>query len=336
MRRFIPIYLFLLLFLQLGAKSLIIDGKTYQVDTISNFSAGPGTQHVQIRLTGANRLDVYFLKVDTSNPYVTFKAALGRDSIYGGERPSAVAARKSKPGAVYFAGTNADFYNVKDYIGYPLGGCVVENEVARVPVTTRRIIAFEEDKIPAIGVMSYTGHVRVGEQSWTLHGVNHLRGYNQLILYNQHNGKITRTTNQGTEVLVKLKDGENWGVSKLTSAVVQSIHPNTGSLPIPKGYAVLSGDGTSATLLNSLSVNDTIQIATNMEMDGRKYAVTQMVGGDNRKPMLFDGKIENVEVWDELHPRTAIGYSHDKKTVILWSTDVGFQSVSTPNNWPCS
>ena len=51
----ILIFIFLIA-LQVGAKTLIIDGKTYQVDTISNFQAGPGTQHIQLKLTGASKL----------------------------------------------------------------------------------------------------------------------------------------------------------------------------------------------------------------------------------------------------------------------------------------
>ncbi len=315
-------FLFLIA-LQVGAKTLIIDGKTYEVDTISNFQAGPGTQHIQLKLTGASKLDVFFLKVDASNPYISFKAGLGLDSIYGRERPSTTADRKSTPGKIYFAGTNADFFDVDNppYYGYPLSGCVVDNEVARIP-NQRRTIVFEEDKIPAIGLMSYTGNVKSGTFTWTIHGVNHIRGANQLILFNQHNGKVTRTNNDGTEVLIKLKTGESWGVSKAITAVVQSVHKNKGNLPIPKGYAVLSGNGTAAAQLNELAANDEIQITLNMEMDGRKYAVSQMVGSDGRIPMLYNGKVETgSSVWNELHPRTAVGYSHDKQQLIFCVVD---------------
>lgn len=323
MRGFITIYIFLLLFVEVGAKSLIIDGKVYNVDTISNFKAGPGTQHIALKLKGESSLDVFFLKVDASNPYISFKAALGLDSIYGRERTSTTAIRKSTTGATYFAGTNADFFDVTNppYYGYPQSGCVVDNEVARIP-NNRRIIAFEEDKIPAIGQMTFTGTVKSGTQTWTINGVNHLRDADQLILYNSHNGKITRTNDYGTEVLLKLKTGESWGVSKTITAVVQSVHKNKGGLAIPKGYAVLSGHGTAVTNMNSLSVNDEIQITLNMEMDGRKFNVNQMVGSDGRLPMLFEGKIETgTAVWNELHPRTAVGYSYDKKMIIFCVVD---------------
>lgn len=321
MKKILFLCFFIVLVNGLQSTKLLIDGTMYRIDTMANFTAGPGTQYVKLKLTAANRLDVYFLKVDTSNPYVSFKAALGRDSIYGGERPSSLAARKSGAGAVYFAGTNADFYNVSDYIGYPLGGCVVEDEVVKVPVSDRKIIAFEDDKVPVIGVMTYNGSVKYGDQTWTIDGVNHLRETDQLILYNQYNGKTTRTNQFGTEVVVKLKSGESWAVSKAIRAEVQVIRQNKGGTAIPAGYAVLSGHGTAATKLNSLSVNDEIQISLDMEMGGRKYNVSQMVGGDYRKVLLNEGVIETGQVWSDLHPRTAIGYSADKSEVIFCVVD---------------
>ena len=83
--------------------------------------------------------------------------------------------------------------------------------------------------------MTYSGRVKYNDQIWTIDGVNHIRETDQLILYNQYNGKTTRTNNYGTEVLIKLKAGENWGVSKTILADVQAIYQNKGKTSIPKG-----------------------------------------------------------------------------------------------------
>ena len=82
---------------KLSPSILFVDGTSYCVDTIFNFSAGPGTQYVKLKLTASDRLDVHFLIVDASNPFVSFRTVLGRDSIYGGEKTSSMAIRKSKP-----------------------------------------------------------------------------------------------------------------------------------------------------------------------------------------------------------------------------------------------
>ena len=157
------------------AQTLNIDGKTYTVDTLANYKVGPGSKYTSLRLRSNNRLDVFFLKIDAANPYVTFRAALGRDSIYMGEQPSVLAKRKSKEGAVYFAGTNGDFYATSGNVGYPVGGCIVDYEIAKPPTTARKIIAFANDKIPLIGMMSYSGTLTKGTENWTINTVNHIR-----------------------------------------------------------------------------------------------------------------------------------------------------------------
>lgn len=315
------ITLFLLSYLVVSSKSIMLDGKTYTVDTISSYKVGPGSQYTALKLTSDVRLDVFFVKVDGTNPYISFRTVLGRDSICSTERTSSMSTRKSKTGATYFVGTNGDFFNTTGYIGYPLGGCMVENEVVKIPVIDRKVIAFEDNKIPTIGTMTYGGNVKVGTSFLTLNGVNHLRDVNKLILYNQYNGSVTRTNNNGTEVLLQLNPGNTWGVNKSINAKVIKIAQNKGNMAIPKGYAVLSGDGTAATNLNTLAVNDTLSVYMNLSMDGHPSTYSEMVGGDNRNPMLYNGVVETVQVWDELHPRTAIGYSQDKNTVYFCVVD---------------
>lgn len=317
--RLLLIACFLLLsvyILPVYSASIIIDNKTYSIDTLANYKVGPGTQYTSLRLKSNTRLDVFFLKVDVSNPFISYKAVLGRDSIYGGEQPTAMANRKSKDGTVYFAGTNGDFYVTQGYVGYPIAGCMVESEVAKIPTTARKIIAFDENKMPTIGAMSYNGDVKFGTSTWTINSVNHLREDNKLVLFNQHNGKVTRTNAFGTEVLVQLLDGQSWGVNKTVRVKVIKTEINKGNMAIPKGQAILSGHGTAATSLNTLAVNDEVEIMLNLVLDGQSGSFTEVVGGDNRNPMLKNGIVETNQVWDENHPRTGMGYSQDKKTII--------------------
>lgn len=321
MKHILLLFSFFLCITTVVAQNITIDGKTYTVDTLANFKVGPGSRYTSLRLRSNNRLDVYFLKIDATNPYVTFRAALGRDSIYTGEQPSALAKRKSKEGAVYFAGTNGDFYATTGYVGYPVGGCVVDYELAKPPTTARKIIAFENDKIPVIGVMTYTGTVKKGSETWTLHTANHIRETNQLVLFNQHNGKVTRTNAFGTEVLVELVQGQFWAINGPVRVKVTKIEQGKGNMTIPKGMAVLSGHGTSAALLNTLAVHDELEINLALNYNGQFKNWSQLVGGDNRNAMLVDGMVETAQVWNELHPRTAVGYSQDQKTIIFCVVD---------------
>lgn len=305
------------------AQTIVIDNRTYRIDTLAHFKAGPGSYYTSLRLMGSNRLDVYFLKVDATHPHVTFKAALGRDSIYSGEQPSAMARRKSREGAMYFAGTNGDFYVTAGFVGYPVGGCMVESEIARIPSAARKVVAFDEQKLPSIGAMSYSGVVKSGNNSHTIDAVNHLREANQLVLFNQHNGRFTRTNAFGTEVLIELLPGVTWGANRTLRAKVLQVQQNRGSMLIPRGMAVLSGHGTAATFLNTWQVNDEIELSLNLTLEGANDFYTNIVGGDHRNVMLLNGVVESnlSQIWNELHPRTAIGYSQDRQTVIFCVVD---------------
>jgi len=315
------IFIFIsVLFVQ--AQTLPIDGVNYTVDTLENHQVGPGTQYVSLRLTApAKRLDVYFLKADLKDPHIEIRTALGKDSIYTGEAPSALAKRISSDGNFYFAGTNGDFYATSGYVGYPVSGNMVNGEIARIP-GPRNVFTIDDQKIPDIGIMSYNGSIQFGASNWAINSVNHLRGENELVLFNRHNGKYTHTNEYGTEVLIELLDGYKWGSNKTLKAKVVNIQKGVGNMAIPKGKAVLSGHGTAAEQLNLLSVNDEIDLRLNLTVNANSVSnFTQMTGGDNYKTMLQNGVVEQTSVWSELHPRTGLGYSQNKDTVIFCVVD---------------
>jgi hypothetical protein len=309
--------------LSVQAQILPVDGVNYTVDTLENHQVGPGTQYVSLRLTApAKRLDVYFLKTDLKNPNIEIRTALGRDSIYTGEGPSALAKRISTERNFYFAGTNGDFYSTTgSYLAYPVSGNMANGEIARIP-GPRNVFTIDDQKVPNIGVMSYNGNVKFGTSNWTINTVNHLREENNLVLFNRHNGKYTHTNAYGTEVLIELLDGNSWGSNKTLKAKVVSIQKGVGNMAIPKGKAVLSGHGTAAANLDQLSVNDEIDVRLNLTVNANSTSnFLQMTGGDNYKTMLQNGVVEQTSVWAELHPRTGLGYSQNKDTAIFCVVD---------------
>lgn len=323
MRNFCRYFFFLsLLFVVTQVSAIQIGGITYKVDTLENHQVGPGTQYISLRLTATGkRLDVFFLKTDLKNPYVEIRTALGRDSIYTGEPTSVVAKRKSKEGAFYFAGTNGDFYSTSGYIGYPVSGNMVDGEIAKIP-GSRNVFVIDDQKIPSIGIANFLGKLWINNEEYSIHSANHLRETNRLVLYNQLNGRSTRTNKYGTEVLIELKEGYEWGTNKVLKAKVLKVEKEIGNMAIPKGKAVLSGHGTAAVQLNQLKVNDDIEFELNVRLgtdDSSNFL--QMTGGDNYATMLLNGIIEKNSVWNELHPRTGLGYSRNRDSLIFCVVD---------------
>jgi hypothetical protein len=306
------------------SQTINLDGVEYNVDTLENHQVGPSTQYVKLRLTGpaTKRLDAYFLIADVTDPNITIRAAIGRDSIYGGEGVSVAAKRLSTGGAFYFAGTNGDFYDTgAQYNAYPVSGNMINSQIAKIP-GNRQVYAFDADRQSHIGMMTYAGNVKSGTESWTVNSINHTRDENNLKLYNQLNGKYTHTNSYGTEVEIELINGDTWGVNRSLHARVTKIEKNIGNMAIPEGKAVLSGHGTAAGKLNTLSVGDEIELNLNLTMEGNiKTEFTQMTGGDNYAKIVDDGVVVTANFWNELHPRTGLGYSQTKDSVIFCVVD---------------
>ncbi|MDR1526335.1 MAG: phosphodiester glycosidase family protein [Dysgonamonadaceae bacterium] len=307
----------------LYSQTITLEGTEYNVDTLENHRVGPSTQYLKLRLTGpgTKRLDVYFLVADVTDPHITIRTAISRDSIYGGEPPSEIAKRLSTENAFYFAGTNGDFYNTAEYAGYPTSGNMVNSELVKIP-SSRIVYAFDAGKKSYIGTMSYAGTVSTGTESWKINSINHIRGENELKLYNQYNGHYTHTNSYGTEVAIELTGGDTWGVNRPLHAKVTRIEQNIGNMVIAKGQAVLSGHGTAATRLQKLAVGDEIELNLNLTLEGGiQSEFTQMTGGDGYPKIIDRGTVITSGFWDDLHPRTGLGYSQTQDSVLFCVVD---------------
>jgi len=301
------------------AGNIVVGTKTYPVDTLAHYKVGPGTYYTALHFVDATiPLRVFFLEVDATNPFIGFKSVLGKDSTLTCESPAEMAERKSKAGAVYFAGTNADFFNIKGPIGLPIAGCMVEGQIGLIP-NTRPDIAFERNLIPFIGTKVFEGSVRFKRKSFPIKTVNTTRSPDQLVLYNSLNGRYTHTDSSGTEVLVRLKD-KNWAVNKTLKAKVVKVETGVGNMAVPAGSAVLSGQGIAQVFLKAIKANDEIELNLGIAMadEGEKPTLTDMVGGD--RLILQDGQVAETD-WVKPNPRTAMGYSADKTRIYFCVVD---------------
>ncbi|HBG40155.1 MAG TPA: hypothetical protein DDW85_01915 [Porphyromonadaceae bacterium] len=71
----------------------------------------------------------------------------------------------------------------------------------------------------------------------------------------------------------------------------------------------------SKTFLNNLSVGDKVDVAMDIKMNGTKQADKHLHIIGSQDLLLKNGT--PVNTWNEVHPRTAIGYSQDKKKIYL-------------------
>jgi len=302
--------------------SLLVQGMKYRVDTlIHTHDVGHGTLHTYYRLPDLPLL-VNTLVVDARHPRVRLETCLGRDSLVGLERPSAMAARRSYPGHQVFAAVNGDFYNtVSPNQGVPVNGQIINGELARVPHASRPLLAFDDHLVRFIDVMTFSGSVTGRGETIALAGVNETRDTDELILFNGWFGRTTRTNQWGTEVTCTLAEGEKPMINRLMRLKVEAKYTGTGSAVIAPGRMVLSGHGVAAAFLNRLTPGDTLTAEVRIALKNEPSlfpALTGMVGGDRQ--ILRDGVVQENN-WVELHPRTAAGYSADGARIILAVVD---------------
>ena len=127
---------------QLSLNAITLNNVEYTIDTLAQFSPGPGAMYYQLRMLRRSdkggRLDCWLMTVDTKNPYVSVEAVMGRDAVIGTERPSAMATRKTTPTKIFYGGTNGDFFATTGDVGRPTGLSIVNNEFVYTPTSAGR------------------------------------------------------------------------------------------------------------------------------------------------------------------------------------------------------
>lgn len=309
------------------SSAISLNGIEYTIDTLSMYSAGPGTMYYELRMLRADtrkgRLDAFLLKVDTRDPYVQVQQVLGKGVVTGCETPSSMAKRSTTDKEIYFAGVNGDFFAYQA----PVGTTIVDNQFALTPAGSgggRRHAGIDAD---GRGVTAYTHTYSMtvttpADTTLTIHHVNDFRDENQLVLFNHHLGTTTGSNAYGTELKIQLLDGEKWQTTGTMKAKVLAKEENVGSMPLAAGYAVLSGHGSMQKELNKLNVGDEILLTFEMRLDDEIVNVAQMIGGDHYSAMILDdGEIAQSGFWNELHPRTGFGVSQTRDTVMMIVVD---------------
>lgn len=298
-----------------------LQGKDYTVDTVFHAKIGPGTTQTSLSLSGGSNLKIFYTTTDLTDPYVDIRVAQAGSKLTGGAKLSAMsnANTNASAGIEYFAGVNADFFGNSQ----PIGASVVNGSVYKAPASSTWINWYMNDnKVPGIEQLQFGGTASAPDGStYHVSAINDGRGTDALILFNDHYAATTGTNAYGTEVLVSCPDNISYN-GKYTCTVEAAPVSGVGSMSIPTGRYILSGHGAAATFLNNLKVGDTVELDLNTEL-ATGGTVTQMAGG--QPVILRNGEtLETQNALDHLtalNPRTAVGYSADRKTLVLLVVD---------------
>ncbi len=290
--------------------STILLTKFIFADSLDSIVVGPGVIHYH-QIIDSGPWNINVIKIDIQNSWLNFQTVKAGDILTAFEKTSSMAARNDFEEHRVVAAVNGDFYNTST--GEQIGTQVVNGELLKVTSDWLNI-AFNNNKIPMIGMQSFSGSIIAGDSIKNISGVNKIRNTDEMIFYNSFIGNTTSTNQFGTEVRIIPID--NWFVNDTIRCIVDTIVSGVGNISIGSNKAVLSGHGISSSfLINNLLSDDTIKVV--LTLTSLLPKVEQLVGGNT---WLVQNGIVNPDNGDR-HPRTSIGFNQDSTKLYMFVVD---------------
>lgn len=314
--------------------TLNINGVDQHVDTIiPKHNVGPGTTYAFYHLP--NRpLTIHVTEIDLSNEYVQMEVCNGGGKAVASETPSNMYKRNDSPGHDMVAAFNGDFYHTSATDGTATGmsrmGLIIKEEVEINPVGMPMFVLTPKRET-CMDAVHFSASIKSSKGTTNrIHTLNsHYLEFDtaddngeRMILYTPAYGTTTNATTGGTKVVITPKEGAFKFASNTTfSCIVESIANNAGATSIPAGKAVLYGTGANATFLQGLAVGEecTITIANNLPSNPSIKDIKEALGGSGHF-LLQNGNVV-ISGNPDIHPRTFMGISQDKKIVYAVAVD---------------
>lgn len=316
------------------------------VDTLYHATVGPGTTETELRIEGvidgANVVNnIFYTETDLSNPYVEMRAAKAGNHMRMLETVPDIAKRMNKPSEKYFAGVNADFFNM----GYPynsIGTCISNGFITNYAADGADIdpyyILFDADGVPSVArhvINDWFGEVQFPSGAKCQMLVNTNRGENELLLYtpqwqlyNSYEDKLmqvgrTGTNQYGVEVKVRPVGKNVLYGNSLQLEVISDPEIGVGDMAIPIDGYVLSAHGDARAYLQTLKPGDVVIASIGIKADGQNVKIKELLGGF--PIILKNGQIRPAPGYPEHlsgpEPRSAVGYNSDRTILIMLVVD---------------
>ena len=302
-----------------ASKQWTLQGNTYTVDTLYHAPVGPGTTQTSLHVEGAYVLNIFYTTTDLTHPNVEMRVApANKNSLAGGAAVSKMAQNNTTDEVQYFAGVNADFFGYSK----PIGSTVINNEIWYANNNGWTGWGIDADKKTLLGNSTFSGTVTTSNgTTHNITSVNNARNENNLVIYTSKYGANSGTNDYGYEVIITPTEGTlRFGSMEMTVAETPHVK---GSTSIPAGSYILSGHGTAATFVASLTQGEKITINTQMKLGDNTIVPTQLAGG---QPMILSGGqvLSTESALDHLtalNPRTAVGYDATGTKLVLLVVD---------------
>ena len=358
MKRILTIAALIVLGWMAAAAQIIIDNKSYDVDTIIHRQVGPGVVNTIVRLPGYP-LNVYILETDLTHPDIRVESTIAYNTVGKTEALVHAAQRQTTATKRPFAACNANFWIVSGSgaplnqygIGTPLG-CVVRNDTTYVNTNTSidawdggpdrtGATAITRDNRAYVGRFMWYGKLSSPKISGELDFYNINRrclsndlalwhvGYtrtrsfeNDWVAYNE------RGDNQSDNYYLMFKPGSGWAVNKPMTLVVSKIVKGIDRQTLGEYDACFTASGTYKDLLANLEVGDELTVSSQWrtndpDCDQVFPDIENMVEGNAY--IMHNGELTqrnyNETYNSQVYSRTCYGTSADGKHLYMLVID---------------
>ena len=264
-------------------------------------------------ITDAGLVDVYTMRVDLKNPNISVNPVTSA-AEYGLKETAAKLLKDS--GAV--AGINGDFFGMAGAYSVPIGLTVAEGGILSLSSAVNAeknesaSLFIGKDGLPfADYLKAKVVFLNDGAENIEAHVINRIVDLSYPSVVTRAAMKTTADLDARIKNSVKLivRGGKITYISKYGETV-----------EIPEdGYAVIMSEALAKNRLSAFAVGQKAELKADYSVDLNKISAA-VSGGDiilrNGEPVAYGGSLAK-----DRHPRTAIGYTKDKNTLIMMVVD---------------
>lgn len=255
---------------------------------------------------------MHFVEFNPDTPNLELRAGTKGGYVYGMEGVTEMAAHMDAPGNRVIAGINGDFYDLSGYgTGVPNGLFIDQGRILN-SASSSFAFGLKEDGTSVYGKPKLTMFVTIDGKRTNLTSINRYRESNHLVLYTPDYYTTTKTTAAGTEVVLRVVEGDVKSGQTLKLKVLE-IRENKGDAPLAEGTVVLSASGSSVPVVSGLATGD--ELTASFQLEGEWQDVNMVIGGQG--PLVEDGVVKSNVGPTGVHPRTAIGTKADGSIVLF-------------------
>ena len=282
MRKITTFLLFVVLSVLTVNADIVLDGKTYAVDTIMEREIGPGVKHLRVRLP-EYPLNIFMLEMDMTNPYNRVETTQAKNKLGSTEKLADAYTRHKAMGKKPLAGCNASFWCVSSQIpwynfmpGVPHGAEVV-NDTIYVNTNRNGVFDFNGGTVnTASTIIAKDGRALVGRHEWygcvkspkfsadqEIIQVNKCIDAGQLVLFNHARGRNNVFYSYVQDchyIFLKLKEDSKWAIAKDIKFEVAEIKLSANNQVLGNYDACLIADGAYKAEMEKLSVGYEVAI----------------------------------------------------------------------------